>query len=195
MSKTFDEIIKEATSNDVDWNGQMFVFEFFSNFIEGHAKDFLEGQLPAAARSQLEAEIEQFRENADKFKAAVEPLRSVDPERMRAILKATSEMTFASFGLGLAFTYSQDALREFNKLRAAAAQKGNKEQATLRRRKLRVAIIKAAADQALVASDKFASSIKAEVRQNAGVDSKAVGYSARTIQREISAILSERGEN
>ena len=108
------------------------------------------------------------------------------------ILSIASDSMSAAFLIGAYSTIPNSAARSLSVAQAETGRTAKKERDAIRSQKKRKAIIEAAAGAPLVASTKFADSIRDAVLRIACVDSESWGYSARSIQREINAILEER---
>jgi hypothetical protein len=96
---------------------------------------------------------------------------------------------------GGASMYADDTQAHLLKMRAALMQMQNAADAQERHEeKIRPAILEICQETPLIGSTKFAESIHPAVCEKLGVKKNARGYSARTFQRIINAILKERSE-
>jgi hypothetical protein len=99
--------------------------------------------------------------------------------------------------IGSASTYTKDAQAHLEAVQVKIMRMRNIGKAQTRKEVITAAIMEVCKGTALIDSDKFAKSIHEAVCEKLGVDpkAKARGYSARTFQRIISAILQECGKS
>jgi hypothetical protein len=177
---------------------QQFVANGAFNLIQSQAKQVLASktELPADARHFLEENLVNFHSSLHGLASAIEPLRGIERKFLSSAYENITGLMLASAALGMSIKYSEEARANFQNMRAAAAQKGNQSKASTRKQENLVpAILKASEGMELVGSSKFAESIHEATCRFAGVKPTSRGYSPRTIQREIGAMLKERRES
>jgi hypothetical protein len=103
--------------------------------------------------------------------------------------EALRKLLLAAYRMGQAVAFTDPAIEHAHKVLTGEARTTYSELAAARKPKLREAILQAAGATALVNSIKFARSLHESVCAILGVKPNDRGYSPRTIQREISAIL------
>jgi len=132
-------------------------------------------------RRMIERSLKELRPAFEELAKLVDPLG----------YEAIRRMIMAAFSIGVGAAFTDSARRLSQKAQVDAAQTGNRERAAIRKAELRKAILQAAGKTKLTGSHKFAESLHEKVSEILGVELDARGYSSRTIQREIGAILEE----
>ena len=115
-----------------------------------------------------------------------------NPETENGLLVVLCTLMADLMTIGSASTYTKDAQKYFSDVHTALMQMKHVAGAKDRKKKIRPAILEVCEETTLIGSSKFAKSIHQEVCEKLGVEPNARGYSARTFQRNISAILKER---
>lgn len=133
-------------------------------------------------RRMIERSLKELRPAFDELAKLVDPFG----------YEAIRRMVMAAFSIGVGAAFTDSAKKLAQKAQAGAAQTGNSERAAIRKAELRKAILQAAGKAKLIGSLKFADALHKKVCEVLGVELNGRGYSSRTIQREIGAILEER---
>lgn len=176
-------------------------------FMEDGAREFVDflecwggislssGNLTEEDRSQLERGIKLVRRAFDSFsKDVLEPLRADNPSRTKYGYEMAHELMLAAFYIGAYGTLTDSILPHSRKLQAREARDANAAIAEEKNEELKNAILSICEKVSLEinGSRPFAESIQKEVCESLGVSIDARGYSWRSIQRAVSAILKER---
>jgi hypothetical protein len=171
---------------------QKFVANAAFNLVQDFGNRVLinEEKLSASNRKEIEESVALFRKSFSCLAAAIESLPS---KQLSSAYESIGNLILTAAGLGLCIQFSEEARTTFRNWQAGAMREAHQRVASSRRKNnLRPAILEATKNITLVDSLKFAESIEEEVCRILGVKRRARGYSSRTIQREISAILKER---
>jgi hypothetical protein len=126
----------------------------------------------------------------DSLSVFLEYLRKDDERRLWAAYRSIADLVWASYQVGQA-TGAEYAKRAFG----ARARAGKTKRTKTRRTILREAILQVCRNLPLESSSKFATAIQSDVKRAVGSRLERSGYSTRTIQREIGAILKAQRES
>jgi hypothetical protein len=175
-----------------DWKGQAKAIVDYLQRI--YAESLSIAKVRPEESAILEKAAKALPEHAAMIAKIIESQRNDIPWDLDSAYQAMTQLMLASFFIGTATGFRPEAQEYWRKLQAGSAQSGNCEKAEVRKLGLREAISRACKNQKveLTGSIGFAESIHPAVCKILNVSLNARGYSARTIQRTISAILEGR---
>jgi hypothetical protein len=183
----------------ISWSDWQFMEDGAREFV-GRLEDIARHSLSPEAkamtaddRRQLTRAMEKLRPAFDELAQVIETMRPDSASRTQLAYASIHKIMEHAFNIGVYATVTDSAGAYARNGQAALAQRAKVVRADERKRNLRAAIIAESAGIPLIGSIKFAESIRGAVGSRLGNPS-GKGYSARSIQREICAILKERSE-
>jgi hypothetical protein len=166
------------------------------SFAEDVAKEALASEmiLDDFERREIVLALTGIRPAADALVEFIKLFR-LNPENENGHLVVLCKLMLDLITIGSASTYTKDVQAHLEVVRVSLMRMRHSGNAQTRKKKIRLVILKVCEGTPLKRSPKFAESIRSAVCEKLGVKTDARGYSARTLQRIISAILKERGES